>query len=169
MEWYFISIAIGIAVAGYFIGDGLKNFKNPNAKGLINSLDEDEDAEHELIKEKDVHYFMGISKEDAKSLIQEHSDIPHIIINSKVYYPKAKLRKWLLNLGDWSYFVQLLGVIAKDQGCHIDGLFLCCYGQVSVRRLYQLNGCKLYNLKLYPSVLRKLFINSDRGNKNVRI
>ena len=98
MEWYFISIAIGIAVAGYFIGDGLKNFKNPNAKGLIDSLDEDD--EHERIKENDVHYFMGISKEDAKSLIQEHSGIPHIVINSKVYYPKAKLRKWLLNLGE---------------------------------------------------------------------
>ena len=98
MEWYFISIAIGIAVAGYFIGDGLKNFKNPNAKGLIDSLDEDD--EHELIKENDVHYFMGISKEDAKSLIQEHSGIPHIVINSKVYYPKAKLRKWLLNIGE---------------------------------------------------------------------
>ena len=83
---------------GYFIGDGLKNFKNSNAKSLIDSLDEDD--EHELIKENDVHYFMGISKEDAKSLIQEHSDIPHIIINSKVYYPKGKLRKWLLNLGE---------------------------------------------------------------------
>ena len=93
MEWSFI-IAIGIAVAGYFIGEGLKN---PNEKSLIDTLD-DED-EHELIKESDVHYFMGISKEDARSLIQEHSDIPHIIINSKVYYPKAKLRKWLLNLG----------------------------------------------------------------------
>lgn len=97
MEWNFI-IAVGIAVAGYFIGDGLKNFKNPNAKSFIDSLNEDD--EHELIKESDVHYFMGISKEDAKSLIQEHSDIPHILINGKVYYPKAKLRKWLLSLGD---------------------------------------------------------------------
>jgi len=99
MEWSFISIAIGIAAAGYFIGDGLKNLKNPDAKGLIDSIVEDDD-EHELIKENDVHYFMGISKEDAKSLIQEHADIPHIIINSKVYYPKAKLRKWLLKIGE---------------------------------------------------------------------
>ena len=112
MEGYFISLAIGIAVAGYFIGDGLKNFKNPNGKGLIDSLGEED--EHELIKENDVHYFMGISKEDAKSLIQEHSDIPHIVINSKVYYPKAKLRKWLLNLGEWSYFVQLSGTLIQE-------------------------------------------------------
>ena len=93
MEWFVL--AIGIAVAGYFIGDGLKN---PNAKSLIDSLEEEDD--HELIKESDVHYFMGISKEDAKSLIQEHPDVPHIIINSKVYFPKAKLRKWLFTLGE---------------------------------------------------------------------
>ena len=99
MEWYVISIAIGIAAAGYFIGDGLKNFRNPAEKSLIDSII-GEDDEHELIKENDVHYFMGISKADAKSLIQEHSDIPYIIINSKVYYPKAKLRKWLLNIGE---------------------------------------------------------------------
>mgnify|MGYP003505152966 FL=1 len=98
MDWNFIIIAISIAVAGYFIGDGLKNFNNPNAKSLMDSLDDDD--EHELIRESDVHYFMGISKEDAKSLIQDHSDVPHTIINGKVYYPKAKLRKWLLNLGE---------------------------------------------------------------------
>lgn len=98
MDWNFIIIAISIAVAGYFIGDGLKNFNNPNAKSLMDSLEDDD--EHELIRESDVHYFMGISKEDAKSLIQDHSDVPHIIINSKVYYPKAKLRKWLLNIGE---------------------------------------------------------------------
>lgn len=98
MEFDLFWLALGIAIAGYCIGDGLKNFKNPIAKNLIDSLDED--SEHELIKEKEVHNFMGISKEDAKSLIEEHSDIPHIIINGKVYYPKEKLRRWLLNLGE---------------------------------------------------------------------
>lgn len=98
MEFSLILIAAGIAIAGYFIGDGLKNFNNPDAKSIMDSFDEED--EHELIKENEVHHFMGISKEDAKSLIQEHSNIPHIIINSKVYYPKAKLRKWLLNLGE---------------------------------------------------------------------
>lgn len=43
---------------------------------------------------------MGISKEDAKNLIQEHPDIPHLIINNKVYYPKGKLRQWLSDLGE---------------------------------------------------------------------
>ena len=41
MTWSFIWLAAGIAVAGYFIGDGLKNFKNPDAKNFIDSLDEE--------------------------------------------------------------------------------------------------------------------------------
>lgn len=93
----FIVLAIGIAVAGYCIGDGLKNFNNPRAKNVFESLDEDDD--HELIKESDVHHFIGVSKEDAKQLIKEHSDIPHIVLNGKVYFPKSKLREWLLKLG----------------------------------------------------------------------
>ncbi|GIO26487.1 DNA-binding protein [Ornithinibacillus bavariensis] len=98
MDFDFFWLALGIAIAGYCIGEGLKNFKNPNAKNPIDFLDEDD--EHELIKENEVHYFMGIAKEDAKSLIEEYPDIPHIVINEKVYYPKAKLRQWLLSLGD---------------------------------------------------------------------
>ena len=98
MEFDLIWLALGIATAGYCIGDGLKNFKNSDAKILFDSLNGDN--EHELINEKEVHDFMGISKEDAKSLIEEYSNIPHIIINGKVYYPKEKLRKWLLNIGD---------------------------------------------------------------------
>ncbi|WP_198508949.1 DNA-binding protein [Bacillus sp. FJAT-44742] len=90
-------LAIGIAAAGYFIGDGLKNFKNPNAKDLIDYLDEDE---HELIKENQIHHFVGISKEDVRHLIQEHSDFPHIVINGTTYYPKTKLRNWLLHAGN---------------------------------------------------------------------
>lgn len=99
MEFDLVWIALGIAAAGYFIGNGLKNFKNPDAKDSLSEIFNDDD-EHELIKENNVHYFMGISKEDAKSLIQEYPDIPHVLINNKIYYPKAKLRKWLSNLGE---------------------------------------------------------------------
>ncbi|MFS8630156.1 MAG: helix-turn-helix domain-containing protein [Bacillales bacterium] len=97
MDIELLILALSIAAAGYFIGDGLKNFKNPNAKSLLDSL-EDFDGP-DLISEKDVHDFIGISKEDAGALIREHPDIPHITINGKVYYPKAKLRQWLKDLG----------------------------------------------------------------------
>lgn len=98
MEFDFIWLALGIAAAGYFIGNGLKNFNNPDATDSLSDIFSDDD-EHELIKENEVHYFIGISKEDAKSLIQEYPDIPHVTINNKIYYPKAKLRKWLSDLG----------------------------------------------------------------------
>ncbi|WP_088102067.1 DNA-binding protein [Halalkalibacter urbisdiaboli] len=92
----FILLAIGIAAAGYFIGDGLKNFNNPSPNNVMSYLAEDDD--HELIKQNEVHYFMGVSKEDAAKLIEEHPSIPHIIINGTVYYPKVKLREWLLKI-----------------------------------------------------------------------
>ncbi|WP_453997413.1 DNA-binding protein [Bacillus nitroreducens] len=91
-------LGIGIAVAGYFIGNGLKNFKNPDAKTVLDSFDEDD--LDELIKEKDIHYHIGISKEDAKELVKEYPSIPHIVLNGTVYYPKRKLKQWLSNLGD---------------------------------------------------------------------
>ncbi|WP_078427435.1 DNA-binding protein [Alkalihalobacterium alkalinitrilicum] len=94
----YIWLAMGIAIAGYLIGDGLKNFKNPNSKNILDSLDESDD--HELIKENEVHHFIGISKEDAKNMVSEHPNIPHIIINNKIYYPKAKLREWLMKIGN---------------------------------------------------------------------
>ncbi|WP_163970381.1 DNA-binding protein [Oceanobacillus halotolerans] len=92
-------LAIGIAVAGYFIGDGLRNFQNPGATSYsLEKLFEEE--EHELIKESDVHSFMGVSKKDAKALLQEYPDVPHITLNQEVYYPKKKLREWLEKIGE---------------------------------------------------------------------
>ncbi|RBW68260.1 helix-turn-helix domain-containing protein [Bacillus taeanensis] len=94
----FFILAVGIAAAGYFIGEGLKNFNNPSAKNVFDRLDEDD--EQKLIKESEVHHYIGVSKEDAKRLIQEHSDIPHLSLNGKTYFPKSKLREWLLKIGD---------------------------------------------------------------------
>lgn len=91
MEIDTVWIALGIAAFGYFIGDGLKNFKNPMAKNVL-----DDDDEHELIKESEVHLFMGISKEDATKLVEEHADVPHMVLNGKTYFPKTKLREWLM-------------------------------------------------------------------------
>lgn len=96
MEFDLFWLGAGIAAAGYFIGSGIKNFKNHDkTTDFFDYIDD-----HELIKESNDHYFMGISKEDAKNLIQEHPDIPHLIINNKVYYPKGKLRQWLSDLGE---------------------------------------------------------------------
>jgi len=97
MELDLIWLALGIAVAGYFIGSGLKNFNNPDTRRFSEILD---DTEHELVTENELPDFMGISKEDAYNLVKEHPEVPHIIINDKVYYPRKKLRAWLENLGE---------------------------------------------------------------------
>ncbi|GAB3801826.1 helix-turn-helix domain-containing protein [Virgibacillus kimchii] len=90
MELDFFWLAAGLAGFGYFIGDGLKNFKNPNAWDVLES-----DDSLVLIKEKDIHHFLGISKEDTVSLIKDYPDIPHMKINNHIYFPKAKLREWM--------------------------------------------------------------------------
>ncbi|WP_368237637.1 hypothetical protein ABQ520_10030 [Bacillus velezensis] len=83
-----IITGIGIALAGYFIGDGLKNFKSP---------DPHEHTDHILIKEKDLHfyigYYLGVTKEEAKQIVPDTSDVPHITRNGKRYVQKTALKR----------------------------------------------------------------------------
>lgn len=97
MELLFLSIGLGIAAAGYFIGEGLKNFKNPESSSFLDQLEKDEEIK--LIPEKEVHHVLGVSKEDALKITKEHPDIPHIVINGNTYYPKTKLQQWLSDIG----------------------------------------------------------------------
>lgn len=90
----FFWLGLGLAAFGYFIADGLRNFKQGPTS--YNVLDFSDDEDHKLLKEKDLHWFIGISKEDAKKLIEEYPDVPHITLNDEVYYPKKKLKAWLL-------------------------------------------------------------------------
>ncbi|MFD2760665.1 DNA-binding protein [Lentibacillus juripiscarius] len=94
----FTLLALGIAAAGYFVGEGLKNFQNPRAIDSMESIFGND--EHELIKHSDVHHFMGVSKKDAEMLLRDYPNVPHIKLNGEVYYPKQRLREWLMKLGD---------------------------------------------------------------------
>ena len=99
MEFDFFWIGLGLAALGYFIGNGLTNFKKgPVAQSLMDSFDADED--HELVKENELHWYIGVTKEDAKKLIEEYPNVPHITLNGNNYYPKEKLRQWLLEIGE---------------------------------------------------------------------
>lgn len=55
----------GIALAGYFIGNGLKYFQTsqPNA---IEAFLNDEEDDHELLKESDVHFLLAFQKKTRK-------------------------------------------------------------------------------------------------------
>lgn len=92
----FFWISLAIVAFGYFISDGLKNFKNPNAKNMIDSLAEEGD--HELIPIKDVHHHIGINKADIPTLMEKHPDIPHIQLNDSIYFPKKQLEEWLKSI-----------------------------------------------------------------------
>src|SRR5690625_7021317 len=73
LELEFVWIGLGLAALGYFIGDGLKNFKNPKAKNAVESIFPDDDR-NELIKESDLHWYIGIRKSDVRSLINNRSE-----------------------------------------------------------------------------------------------
>ncbi|GAK02096.1 hypothetical protein JCM19037_302 [Geomicrobium sp. JCM 19037] len=93
-------IGIGMIGAAYFIGDGLKNWKNPEAKGLKEMFGSEEDysPQPKLIKQGHVHHYIGLSKEDSKKLIEDHSDVPHVVVNGNTYYPRKQLETWIESL-----------------------------------------------------------------------
>ncbi len=93
----FALLALGIGAAGYFIGEGLKNFKNPDSVSKLKEWAIFED--HTLIPEKNVHDHLGISREDTTMLIEEHPDIPHVVINNNTYYTEEGLKEWLKKIG----------------------------------------------------------------------
>ncbi|MFN2748002.1 MULTISPECIES: hypothetical protein [Bacillus] len=86
MEIDFFWLALGLAALGYFIGDGLKNFKNPKGN--------DSGYPH-LIKERDLQYYLGLSKEETKEMLRKYPDIPKIELNGTTYYPYQHLMKWM--------------------------------------------------------------------------
>lgn len=99
-------IAFGMIGAAYFIGKGLKNFKNPDPITSHNNSDFTElDNTNfwgapELIREDKVSSYIGISKDDAKSLVKDCPDVPHVIINNQVYFPANKLKKWINEISE---------------------------------------------------------------------
>ncbi|MDK2598801.1 hypothetical protein QO179_00875 [Bacillus stercoris] len=87
---------MGIALAGYFIGEGLKQMNHPKAY---------EKSDTYLIKERDIHFyighFLGITTAEAKQLagdMKDMKDIPYIEINGKRYVQKQMLKEWTFTL-----------------------------------------------------------------------
>ncbi|MEC0564375.1 hypothetical protein P8841_00955 [Bacillus spizizenii] len=88
-----VFLGIGVALAGYFIGEGLKQMNHPKAY---------EKSDTYLIKERDIHFyighFLGITTTDAKQLAGDMTDIPYIEINGKKYVQKHLLKEWTFTL-----------------------------------------------------------------------
>ncbi|WP_276735144.1 hypothetical protein [Bacillus sp. (in: firmicutes)] len=88
-----VFLGIGIALAGYFIGEGLKQMNHPKAYEKSDTL---------LIKERDIYYyigyFLGITTAEAKQLAGDTKDLPYIEINGKKYVQKHLLKEWTFTL-----------------------------------------------------------------------
>lgn len=88
-----VFLGIGIALAGYFIGEGLK--QRNQTKG-------NEQNDIFLIKERDIYFyiglFLGITTTEAKQLAGDMADLPYIEINGKKYVQKHMLKDWTFTL-----------------------------------------------------------------------
>ncbi|MGY0433059.1 hypothetical protein ACWYID_10265 [Bacillus rugosus] len=88
-----VFLGIGVALAGYFIGEGLKQMNQ--SKG-------NEQSDILLIKERDIYFyighFLGITTTEAKQLAGDMKDIPYIEINGKRYIQKHLLKEWTFTL-----------------------------------------------------------------------
>lgn len=40
----------------------------------------------------------GIKKDDAKALLHQYPDIPHIKLKGTIYFPEKQLNKWVQNI-----------------------------------------------------------------------
>lgn len=86
MEISFLSVGIGLAVMGYFIGEGLKNLKNPKASSPDYPT---------LIKVKDLYLYLGLSKEEVNELLSKFPGAPKVELKGTTYYPYQHFLDWL--------------------------------------------------------------------------
>ncbi|MGD6831128.1 DNA-binding protein [Sutcliffiella halmapala] len=85
MDISFFWIGIGLAALGYFIGDGLKNFKNQkNAPSYPT-----------LIKKSDLHLYLNLTKNEVEDLLSKHPHAPKIELNGTTYFPYQQFMEWL--------------------------------------------------------------------------
>jgi hypothetical protein len=79
-------IGAGLAALGYFIGDGLKNFKNPKASVSDYPV---------LIKETELYYHLGLSREETAELLAKYPGAPKIELEGTAYFQYQHIKDWL--------------------------------------------------------------------------
>lgn len=83
-----VILAIGIALAGYFIGEGLKRQgSRKNEAGYYYFL-----QQHELTQ------YINLNDKEIAQFLKDHPEAPKVIINGKAYYPAKQFQKWLTEL-----------------------------------------------------------------------
>ena len=81
----YIWLAIGIALAGFFIGEGLKSLGSKT-----NAADY-----YYFLKEEELSYYVNLTAKEIEQFLQEHPDAPKVNLNGTVYYPVKQFQDWL--------------------------------------------------------------------------
>ena len=101
-------LGLSIIIAGYFIGNGIRNGLICFSKGEVHKDEtsmwdllrmEKEDIEQsKFVKKKYLSRYFGLSKKQLDNFLNQHLDIPSININGETYYIREELNEWMKNL-----------------------------------------------------------------------
>ncbi|MFS0788634.1 DNA-binding protein [Shouchella sp. 1P09AA] len=84
----FFWVAVGLALLGYFIGNGLKKFQSKSDA-------QEYHAYYQLIEENQLYLYVNISEKDMEDLLRKKDGAPKIVLNGKTYYHLVKFQEWL--------------------------------------------------------------------------
>jgi len=88
-------LGVCIVIGSWMISNGLSVKPNISTKQAV---------KHQLLTQSELVRYLGLSKEEIQILTElpdaggYTSELPHIKIGTKFYYPKSAIDKWLLNV-----------------------------------------------------------------------
>ena len=101
-------LGVSIIIAGYFIGNGIRNGLTCFNKGKVHTDEtsmwdllrmQDEDIrQSKLVKKEYLCKYLGLSKQQLDNFLKQYSDIPSINVNGETYYIREELSEWLKDL-----------------------------------------------------------------------
>ena len=102
------TLGLSIIIAGYFIGNGIRNGLTCFSKGEVHKDEssmwdllrmQNEDVKQtKFVKKKYLRKYFGLSKKELDNFLNEYLDIPSININGQTYYIREELNEWMKNL-----------------------------------------------------------------------
>ncbi len=88
LETGLMVLALGVALMGYFIGNGLKNMGKQEKRNAFSYF----------IKESDLAYYVNLDKHEMKDLLKKYPDAPKIELNGTTYYPYRQFMDWISSI-----------------------------------------------------------------------